>query len=140
MNELAKVIGEWRKDQITREEVLQLFPLLNHVSLRSPIINLIVKQNASTVNNWHQDYWHQDYVYRNRELCRYLLLWSNREQTQIRSLKTEKQLPDFKPYQFILVDNLRTEHRMPPVISPDRWFLRLILSAKDYDRCGWRNI
>lgn len=58
----------------------------------------------------------------------HLIVWSNREQTEVRLLAGTKILKPFKPYAIILVNNYLVEHRVPTVISRDRLFARVHLS------------
>jgi hypothetical protein len=71
----------------------------------------IVSYGTST--KWHRD---------NNSSDVGMVLWSNREQTEIK-------LPDEtvirpEPGDILLIRNLSVEHRTPPEVSSDRWFFR----------------
>jgi hypothetical protein len=64
-------------------------------------------------------FWHQDVRKQN---C-WMVLWSNREQTEIRTMDGTV-LNKLEPYDVILIHNTLVEHRTPEKVSNDRWFFR----------------
>jgi hypothetical protein len=88
--------------------------------LRSPANHPeIVSYGSST--KWHKDNFSADVG---------MVVWSNREQTEIR-------LPDGgvikpEPGDILLIRNLSVEHRTPPEVSPDRWFFRRHVKVPDW--------
>ncbi len=119
----AKVIG-WCVTESEREvrecleKLLQRNMMVNF-DWRDAMKNQNIKQGGDTANQWHQDC--------NRK-TKYFIVWSNREQTEVRLLAGTKILKPFKPYAIILVNNYLVEHRVPTVISRDRLFARVHLS------------
>lgn len=72
---------------------------------------------------WHRDSQGKDIA---------MVLWSNREQTEI-------QLPDetvLKPdsYDIVIIRNTVVKHRTPPQVSSDRWFFRRFVKVPDFLR------
>ncbi len=59
----------------------------------------------------------------------HLIVWSNREQTEVRDKRTRVELPKFKSYQVVIIRNRIAEHRSPTP-SPDRLFWRLLQRSR----------
>lgn len=54
-----------------------------------------------------------------------LLVWSNREPTEVKDARTDQIVGPFKPGDIILIRNGLALHRMPRWISTDRYFARM---------------
>lgn len=87
--------------------------------LRSPENHAFV--TGSRASEWHQDTYGQQFA---------MMLWSNREQTEIMLLDGTILHPE--PYDILLVSNTAVQHRTPPVISEDRWFFRRVVEEPDW--------
>lgn len=97
---------------------------LAYVAVREPAYNKTLTKN-DIVSVWHRD---KDSMYGpDNDKLLTMLIWSNREQTQI-------QLPDgtvFNPTpgDILLVHNDSVMHRTPPEVSDDRWFFRAMVKT-----------
>lgn len=74
--------------------------------------------------------WHRDSVeVRSKILVdpAYLLVWTNREPTQFRSVFRRSVVYEIRPWELTVVDNNWVEHRAPKIPkykAEDRWFIR----------------
>jgi hypothetical protein len=59
-----------------------------------------------------------------------MVLWSNREQTEIKLADGTEIKPT--PGDVLLIANSVVEHRTPQVISKDRWFFRQYTNTPDW--------
>jgi len=83
--------------------------------VREPYISMRYAGSQNDVAKWHHDN-------RSSSPGMYMVLWSNREQTEIK-------LPDgtilrADPGDVLLVSNDEVQHRTPIQVSNDRWFFR----------------
>ena len=100
-------------------------PFLNkiHADVRDPKLNNELKSQL-VASNWHRDVsysWHSELA---------MVVWSNREQTEI-------QLPDGtviepEPYDIVAIHNDKVMHKTPSRMSEDRWFFRAHLRAPEW--------
>lgn len=94
--------------------------------LRFPEDNLDIKSRIDGVNAWHHD--RPSTMHREKKLG--MVLWSNREQTEIRLPDGEILVPN--PGDVALMRNADAEHKTPTIMSPDRWFFRQFVVCPDW--------
>jgi hypothetical protein len=80
--------------------------------VRSPETNIKIARKLTKMG-WHSDREGADV---------WIVLWSNREQTEIRTPNRVVLKPE--PYDVVLFHNKSVEHRGPKKMSRDRWFFR----------------
>jgi hypothetical protein len=97
--------------------------------VRSPESNARVAEELA--QRWHRDGSNSD----GGDL--WIVLWSNREQTEIRTADGAAVALD--PCDVVLIRNGSVEHRSPEKASPDRWFFRRLVQPPEWlGRLGCR--
>ena len=86
-----------------------------YVEVRDPSQNNTIRAYDGDVSHW----WHHD-VGNDSDL----VIWSTATPTEFRALDGTLFTP--RPFEVVLVHNAICQHRMPAVISEDRWFIRVI--------------
>jgi hypothetical protein len=119
---VAEQIGE-HHDPKTIYERLRSMCGVEHVSVRQPHQSAEYLESKHTITEWHRDGDGKPYA---------IVVWSNRESTEVKADATGEILR-FPPGAIVLIRNRKAMHRLPPVVSPDRWFARA-LKIKKLDR------
>ena len=136
------VIGRYEPDQLDPAKIgTELVSLTNNLNLetfaygayntdwtdhntasevRAPRTNEYMAKSEN-VTPWHKD--------NSGKECA-LVLWSNREQTEIKTPNGDILKPD--PFDVLCIANAAVEHRTPPQISEDRWFFRRTVKVPDW--------
>jgi hypothetical protein len=92
------------------------------IEVRRPEEHLRIA-NDPTVTEWHRDGLGKYATYHGlKPASKWIVMWSNGSAPQIRDESGE--IP-FQPFDVLLIDNERAQHRCPPV-EEGRWFVRLL--------------
>jgi hypothetical protein len=99
--------------------------------IRSPLRNLQVRdtmhEDKAAIERMHiHDGWHRDVVYGKEAM----VLWASSEPTEF--LLPNGQIVQPAPYDVVLADNNAVEHRIPPVVGPNRWFARWMTETPEW--------
>jgi hypothetical protein len=89
--------------------------------VRSPKNNNLMVKKSGEIRNWHRDRGGIDTA---------LVLWSNREQTEVRT--SNRTVIKLNPGDVILIHNKSIMHRIPQKISDDRWFFRRFVKTPNW--------
>lgn len=114
---MLRIIGEYLGSYPTEEEFLRLVKLKAiYYEFRPPVYNgEICNRIYSEVNNWHRD------CGGNRH---HMAIWSNREQSELREIRSHLVLDPLPSGKIILFNNFLYEHRTPRTMTADRTFVR----------------
>lgn len=123
------VVGRFEPDPITElgfgtiwRGVHKQVPFLNGTegNVRDPETNNRLKTNQ-VASNWHRDTSDHDTA---------MVLWSNKEQTQI--LLPDGTIIQPDPCDIVVIHNEKVMHRTPSEMSADRWFFRAHIRAPQW--------
>lgn len=117
---IASELQEWLKERGITEARLSRYGKLP-IEVRQPQDHLKISTDP-TVTLWHKDGLGKEATSLTRiPSLKWLLMWSNGTATNIRDENGEI---TFQPYDVLLADNHRVQHRCPPP-EEGRWFVRL---------------
>lgn len=117
---VAEVVGF--RAELDARTAQALFQPLGDFDWRGETRNRMLSMDRENpVNGWHRD---GDWSGPNFSSPYAIIVWSNREQTEVMDARTAEILK-FRPGEIVLIRNRKAYHRMPPVISPDRCFVRV---------------
>ena len=117
---VAEVVGF--RAELDERAAYALFQPLGYPDWRGWTRNqMLSSDKENPVNRWHRD---GDWSEGHFTSPYAIIVWSNREQTEVMDPRTGEILK-FRPGEIALIRNRKAYHRMPPVISPDRCFVRV---------------
>lgn len=100
--------GDWQDHQAAAE-------------VRPPDVTQMILDRPEYISDWHRD---------NSGKPGGVVVWSNREQTEIKLKDGTVLCPD--SCDVLLISNAEVEHRTPQKISKDRWFFRRHVELPDW--------
>lgn len=110
-------------DKGVRSKIKEFLDERSSGGIRDPQENLRLRTDA-VASMWHKDI---SFMYADNLA---MILWSNREQTEIKLPDETIIQPD--PCDIVMVHNEKAMHRTPQLMSNDRWFYRNHVRAPEW--------
>jgi hypothetical protein len=119
----VEILGFHHDPKTIKDKITEIYPPLDDLTfsweLRQP--------KTANFNAYYQDgigHWHRDGASEGGKGPYAIIVWSNRESTEVKDDKTDEIL-SFPPGAIVLIRNHQAKHRRPKTISPNRWFARV---------------